>query len=138
MPKHVIEHQAGKVVDPQIGSLLRRYFDEAQLEKLETKGGRLTIVIAFAKGTRRKKSGGKPQIRIDDTFLEQMKTASESEEQISSLLANLAGKQLREVGKLLNLNFPSKARLAEMRGEIIRLFQHQNIWNRISRIDNPT
>ena len=137
MPKHVIEHQAGKVLDPQVDHLVRRFFDEAQLEKLRTKGGRLTIAIAIAKGTRRKKIG-KPEIRIDDSFLEQIKAASESEEEISSLLANLAGNQLREVGKLLNLSFPSKARLAEMRSEIIRLFQHQNIWNRISRIENPT
>jgi len=89
--------------------------------------------VSLARRERGPKQGedGKPSA-IDETLVEELKAASGSEDRMKALLSGLNAKQLRTIGEIVHLHFRSKSKVDEMKRELIKLFQHGDLWQRIS------
>ncbi|HEX8652512.1 MAG TPA: hypothetical protein VF708_16980 [Pyrinomonadaceae bacterium] len=131
-PKYQFEHPAGQTLSPQIKESLLRFFQETELQKLERAGGSITIRISLAKRRKSREKNDDLTVSFDETFIQELEKASNSEEQINRILDRLTVKQLRKLGEILKLHFRSKSSAKEMKQEIVGLFNHAAMWRSIS------
>jgi hypothetical protein len=124
-------HQAGTIVSNEVKEILSQYFSEKDILKLERLGGKIQISITapYVSAKQRKASRN---ITVDRTFIEGLKQHKDDNEKLHSILINLSVKKMKELCKLINQPIRSNANANEIRSEIVRYFQSENIWQSIS------
>ena len=126
MPKYNIIIKPGKELSGKLQKLVKDYFDEKQLEKLERFGGRIQILLT-APYTDRKAQDA--HIVINELFIAEIKkNLVLAQKKLSIMTKN----QLKEVAKLLNFPIPSKANTKEVRNSIIDFLGSAKKWQGIS------
>ena len=126
MPKYNIIIKPGKELSGKLQKLVKDYFDEKQLEKLERFGGRIQISLT-APYTDRKDQDA--HIVINELFIAEIKKDLVlAQKKLSIMTKN----QLKEVAKLLNFPIPSKANTKEVRNSIIDFLGSAEKWQGIS------
>lgn len=130
MPKIEIIQTEATPLAPELRDLLSHYFKEAQLLKLERLGGR--VLISVAAPYNKLKGKKEEQIKVDDAFIEQLRLISGATEELREQLAKLRVKQLRELAARLKQPVRSKATASEIRAELIKNFQSEDFWRKIT------
>ncbi len=128
MPKHEIFHKAGEPISAEIKYIVKNYFSDKEIQKLERLGGRILISVSapYKKETKEK-------FIIDDTFIENLKSNQRDTDNLKDLLDKLPVKQLRELCKILGQPVRSNAVAEEIKRELIRNLQSEEYWQRISK-----
>jgi hypothetical protein len=132
MPKHDIFHKAGEPVSNELKELLLRFFDEYAVNKLERFGGRLQISLASPFMSRR--NAKRKVVEINIEFVSELRELKDKPEILKEKLADLTIKQLKNLGKLIDLPLRTKSSRQEMIDELIRNIHSEEIWKRISNI----
>jgi len=132
MPKHTIIHKAGEPVPNDLRELLLRFFDEDAVNKLERLGGRLQVSLTSPFVSRKK--GKKKAIEIDGKFVLELREVKDKPEILRQKLTELTIKQLKSLGKLIDLPLRTKSSRQEMIDELINNIHSEEIWKRISNI----
>ena len=126
MPKHNITVIPGEHLPDEVLSLISKYFNEKEIDKLKKFGGRIQISLT-APYTDRK--GQKAEITINSELIETLKR---SEKVAQNILGNLTLKQIKELAKYLNFPIASNVKVGEARNQLItHLYSGEN-WNKIS------
>jgi len=128
MPKHEIFHKAGESISDEIKDIIRKYFSQKEVEKLERLGGRILISVAAPY-----KSKTKGTFLIDDKFVENLKSNQSDASVLKDTLDQLPVKQLKKLCGILNQPVRSNAVAEEIKRELIRNLQSEEYWQRISR-----
>jgi hypothetical protein len=129
MPKHQIDLEPGRSLPDDLKQWLVRYFDTKQLQRLERLGGRVTLSFVAPYVLRDAIARG---ITINEQFLEAIRAQRKDVEALERQLRPLNEKQLREVCRLLAQPVRSSASKAELRAELVRNLQAEDVWQRIS------
>jgi len=130
VPKHEIIHPAGHPLGDEFKEVLLKYFADADLQKLERLGGRILVSISAPYVGRRKRS--RQAVAIDERFVREMEAVKNSSDKIYGMLSSLTRKELRKLGGLVGQPIRSKANVSEIRSELVRHFQAEDFWHRIS------
>jgi len=132
VPKSEIVHTAGQEIEASLRDWLLKHFKLSEVSKLEQAGGVVSVTIKFTKPERLNKDSSK-SIQIDEHFLKRLEEIKSSTTELQNNLDELTEKQLRQICQLISLPVRSSARTAEIKAELIRFLQDEDIWNRISR-----
>lgn len=130
VPKHDTVILAGQEVTPELRSILLRFFNEADIIKLQRLGGRVQIAIT-APFTDRKKTNHE-QIVVDQSLIAQITALKEAPDQLGALLTKLTTKQLRDVASRLGKPVRSNTTAAEIRAQLVSFIQAEDYWMRIT------
>lgn len=130
MPKHEIIHPAGHPLQSDLKQNLLPYFKDSELQRLERLGGRILVSITAPYTNRKKKN--RKAINIDHEFVKQIESLKNSPDKIQEVLNNLTIKELRKLGGLFGQPIRSNANAGEIRSELIRYLQSEDVWHRIS------
>ena len=128
MPKHEIFHKAGEPISPEIKYIIKKYFSEKEIQKLERLGGRILISVSAPYKTKTKEI-----FTIDEIFIDKLKSHQSETHEIKNILDKLPVKQLRQLCKMLGQPINSKAVAEEIKRELIRNLQSEEYWQRISK-----
>lgn len=131
MPKHEIIHEAGIPVSNGLKQILLHYFSGEDLQKLERLGGKIQFTITAPYTSPEKRKASKTII-IDAEYIKALEELKHDPDKLSENLKNLSVRQLRELCKLVGQPVRSSASASEIRVELVRNFQSQEIWNKIS------
>lgn len=104
MPKQVIRHRPGCALSEEVRSVLDKFFEEKDIQKLEILGGTVEMKLS----TRVRGVKKKPNQIIDAEYLRYLENLAERKDGLGLELNSLNAKQLREVCKLLNLPVSSQ------------------------------
>lgn len=121
MPNHDIYIKPGDKLPEQIEGMLSKYFNEKSLTKLERYGGRIRISVT-APFTDRK---SQKAVEINEQFLESLQA---NPDKASDILKNFTIKQLREVGKKLNLTIATASKSKEILNTIVQYLKAPEQW----------
>ena len=132
MPKHDIIHKAGEPVANDLKELLLRFFDEDAVNKMERLGGRLQV--SFTSPFVSRKKGERQANKIDRQFVLNLREVKDNPEILREKLTDLTIKQLKSLGKLIDLPLRTKSSRQEMIDELIINIHSEEIWKRISNI----
>lgn len=130
MPKYEVIHAAGRPISSRLKELLREYFKESDLERLERLGGRMLLSMTIPYTNRMRRN--RPAITIDDEFANRLSGFKDSPDDLQRLLADLSAGQLRKLAVLVRQPIRSNANSAEIRSEIVKHFQAEGVWRRIA------
>lgn len=130
VPKHEIQHLAGHPITQELKEILRRYFNEKDIAKIERLGGRVLISLT-APFDQRKKGGG-PKIEIGEKLIDQLRKLRDKPDGLKEQLAPLSIKQLRKLGNLVNHPLRTKSPRQELIEELVAYFHGEEVWRRIS------
>lgn len=130
MPKHEICHEAGNFVPDELAELLRKYFSDREVEKLERLGGLVTIkVTAPFKAREQRKT--EPHT-IDSSLVEFLRGMRTDSGALDRFLSTFTVSELRELGEYLNLPIRTSANRGEAIAEMVRYFSSEELWKRIA------
>ncbi len=130
MPKHNIIHKAGDPVPNELRELLLRFFDEDSINKLERLGGRLQISLTSPFVSRKK--GKRKGIEVNDQFVSELRELKDKPKILQEKLTDLTIKQLKNLGKMIDVPLRTKSSRQEMIDELISNIHGEEIWKRIS------
>jgi hypothetical protein len=131
LPKYEIVHPEGKLLDADIKNNLLKYFKNPDIQRLERLGGRILISVTAPYVNRKQK--GKNDIVIDNNFVNELDKSKASTKEINSILNKLTISQLRKLSNLMGQPVRSNAKAIEIRAELIKTLQAEDIWQRISK-----
>jgi hypothetical protein len=131
VPKYEFIHEAGTPVSNRLKQILLQYFSEEDVQKLERLGGKVQFSITAPYISPEKRRASKA-INVDSEYIKLLKEMKNDPDKLLDNLKNLTVKQLRELCKLVDQPVRSSATASEIRIELVRNFQSQEIWNRIS------
>jgi len=132
VPKHEIIHPEGNLLNSELKIYLLQFFKESDLQKIERLGGRISISITSPYSDRRGKK--KQQIEVNALFIKELQKQKDNIGEIKNILTNLNIKQLRKLSELVGQPIRSNANSVEIKSELIKLFQAEDIWQRISGV----
>lgn len=132
MPKKEFLHKGGNPVSGDILHLLKRYFSEKEIEKIERLGGRVLISVSIPYG--KKKGNKKTKIEIGDDLIKRLRDIRSNKKELENILGDLSVKQLRELGKYVGYPLRTKSAKQEILDELISCFYGEDIWRKISDI----
>lgn len=127
MPKHNIFIRPGENLPEHILKILKEFFKEQDITKLERFGGRIQISLT-APFTDRKQHDS--NIIINNEYVSDLKSVENPQE----YLKKLTTKQLKEISKILKYPFSSKATRKEMENGLISFLTSKETWKKISNI----
>jgi hypothetical protein len=130
VPKYEIIHPEGNLLNGDLKNLLIKFFKESDLHKIERLGGRISISITAPYSDRRGKK--KNNIEINALFIYELQKQKGNIQEINNILTKLNVKELRKLSKSVGQPIRSNANAAEIRAELTKLFQAEDIWQRIS------
>lgn len=131
MPKHEIQHLAGHPITQELKEILRRYFTDKDIAKIERLGGRVSISLTSPFDQRRK--GGGLKIEIGKKLIDQLRELRDKPDELKELLVPLSVKQLRKLGNLVDHPLRTKSPRQELIEELVAYFHGEEVWRRISR-----
>lgn len=131
MPKHEIQHLPGHHVSGELKELLRRYFSDKDISRLERLGGRVRLSLTAPFNSRKK--GERPKIEIDKQLINQLRELRDKPDELKEYLSLLSVKQLRALGNLLAHPLRTKSPRHELIEELVAYFHGEEIWERISK-----
>lgn len=129
MPRYQVDLKAGDPVPPEIRTLLSPYFKQSEVQRLERLGGRVEVSLVVPYVV---KQGARSKTAIDREYITQLESMSVDSGRLRQALDYLTVKQLRDVCKLLNLPFRSRANRPEIVAEIMKSMQARAYWQSIS------
>lgn len=132
MPKHEILQQAGNPVSKEMQELLKKYFSEKYIQKLEKLGGR--VVISLTTPYKVKSKGHKQQIEINEHFINGLYEIRNQPENLEKQLDLLSVKELRILGGRINHPLRTKSSRQELVKELIAYFRGEEVWRQISNV----
>ncbi len=124
MPNHDIYLKPGEKLPEPLEGVLKKHFNEKSLTKLERYGGRIRISVT-APFTDRK---SQMSVEINEEFLESLQ---KDPDKASDILKNFTIKQLREVGKKLNLTIATASKSKEILNTIVQYLKAPEQWKGI-------
>ena len=126
MPKHNLIIKPGELVPDKVLSLLKKYFSEKDLIKLEKFGGRIQLSVT-APFVDRKTQNSK--LVITDQLIAKITTDVSAAKRIFSTMTR---EQLREVANELNYPITTKASANEIRKGLLDYVESSDKWLGIS------
>jgi hypothetical protein len=129
MPKHQINLEPGQHLPDDVRAWLGRYFEPKHLQRLERLGGRVTV--SFVAPYVQRSRGGN-SITINEQFMEDLRAQRGDKGALEQSLKPLNEVQLRDLCKLVSQPVRSSASKAELKSELIRNLQAEDVWQRIS------
>jgi hypothetical protein len=130
VPKHSIAIAPRTPIDDQLKREVLRFFSTAIIEKLERLGGRITISIS---APYRDPKSARPDLQIDESFLLDLQGRRSNVEYVEGRLKQLTKAQLVRLAGLIGEPLKPSITLPEMRHQLLRSIQAQDIWDRIAR-----
>ena len=124
MPNHDTLLKPGEKLPEQLEVVLKKYFNDKSLTKLERYGGRIRISVT-AQFTDRK---SQKIVEVNEEFLSLLQS---DPDKASNHLKNFTIKQLREVGKKLNLTIATAAKSKEILNTIVQYLKAPEQWKGI-------
>lgn len=124
MPNYDIHLKPGEKPGEEMVVMLKKHFSDKELTKLERYGGRIRISVT-APFTDRK---AQKNIEISEELLHSL---TSNPDEASNVLKDFTIKQLREVGKKLNLTIASAAKSKEIINIIVQYLKAPNQWKGI-------
>lgn len=120
----------GESIPEEISRLIETAFGAAELKKACEKGARLSVSLTVPWPKEPKKA--KPKIVIDDSLINGLKEAAQSEEKLDKALAELSGPQIQEIGKRLDISISKTGRVESMRAQLQNSLRSGEVWRGIS------
>ena len=130
MPKCEILHPAGHALETELKQSPLQYFNESDLQRLERLGGRILVSITAPYTNRQRKN--RKSVNIDQHFAKELETLKDRPEKIHAVLNDLTIKELRKLADLFRQPIRSNANASEIRSDLIRHLQAEDVWHRIS------
>ncbi len=132
MPKKEFLHKGGTPVSGDVLDILKRFFSQKEIEKIERLGGRILISVSIPYGKKKRKN--KEKIEIGDDLIKRLRKIRSNKKELENILAELSVKQLRELGKYVGYPLRTKSARQEILDELISCFYGEDIWRKISDI----
>lgn len=120
----------GEPASEEIVRIIETTFSNAELEKACERGARLRISLTapWPKVPKKKM----PKVVINDSLIENIKEAAQSEEELESALAELSGPQIQEIGTRLGISVSKSGRVESKRAQLHNSLRSGEIWRGIS------
>jgi hypothetical protein len=136
VPKYEFLHPEGNLLNVDLKNFLLQFFKESDLHKIERLGGRISISITAPYSEKR----GKKQnnIEINGLFINELQRQKGNIQEIKNILTKLNVKELRKLSESVGQPIRSNANAAEIRSELTKLFQAEDIWQRISGLNSDS
>ncbi|MGH7840089.1 MAG: hypothetical protein ACREQT_01035 [Candidatus Binataceae bacterium] len=115
----------------EVRDVLKRYFSEGEIQRLERLGGRVMISLTapFISKSQREASR---KLVIDQNFLEELQKQKNDPTAVRGVLQSLSEIQLRSLCKRLEVPVGSKGNSAEIRARLAQSLEAESFWRRIS------
>ena len=127
MPKVVIERKPGEAIAPFLRQFLLTQFEEKEIDKVETLGGIIEILLSTSpRGVKRKRD-----LIIDLAYLTDLTNMSHDVEELERELVSLSAAQLRDVSSILRLPAPKSLRKRELVRSISNHLKSRETWSAI-------
>ena len=133
MPKKEFFHKGGNPVSGEVLDILKRYFSQKEIDKIERLGGRILISVSIPYG--KKQTKNRDKIEIGDEFIKRLRELKSDKNELERVLSELSVKQLRELGKYVGYPLRTKSAKQEILDELISCFYGEDIWRKISDIN---
>lgn len=129
MPKHEVDHPAGRRLDEALRGFLATYFQEPDIERIERLGGRVTISLAVSARAKRRKG---EEIVIDSALIKQLESLRTAPDEFRDVLRHLTVGELQKLSKAVGHPARPGTLAAELRAQLLRHFQAEDVWRGIS------
>ena len=132
MPKKEFFHKGGNPVSGDVLDILKRYFSQKEVDKIERLGGRILISVSIPYG--KSKTKNREKIEIGDELIKRLREIRSNKNELERILSELSVKQLRELGRYVGYPLRTKSARQEILDELISCFYGEDIWRKISNI----